>query len=101
MPEPRPPYRAMYWYVPRGCENTGTSLGGKARVAVVTSLSDYQELADLMGDTAEQVASLRDAADLSGTAMDRVAAASVKLTSTLSAGGNVTKEMGSALKKIE
>lgn len=79
-----------------------TAAGGYLVVAdqLVTSLSDYQELADLMGDTAEQVASLRDAADLSGTAMDRVAAASVKLTSTLSAGGNVTKEMGSALKKI-
>ena len=76
--------------------------GGYLVVAdrLVQSLSDYQGLADTMGDTAAQVASLRDAADLSGTAMDQVASASVRLTRTLSTGGKATEELGGALRKI-
>jgi hypothetical protein len=44
----------------------------------------FQDLAEKVGDTAENFASLKKASDVSGVSMDEVAAASVKLTAALS-----------------
>lgn len=60
----------------------------------------FQDLADKMGDTAEQAASLKGAADLSGVALDTVAGASVKLTAALSKTDDESKGVGLALKAI-
>lgn len=63
-------------------------------------IAGFQDLADKMGDTAEEVASLKLAADLSGTALDTAAAASVKLTSALAKTDDESKGVGAALKAI-
>ena len=47
------------------------------------SIAGFQDLADKIGDTAVAVASLKLAADVSGTALDAMAGASVKLTAAL------------------
>ena len=63
-------------------------------------IAGFQDLADKMGDTAEQVASLKPAADVSGTALEEAAAASVKLTSALAKTDDESKGVGAALKAI-
>ncbi len=47
------------------------------------SIAAFQGLSDKIGDTAENVASLKRAADISGTSFESIAATSVKLTATL------------------
>ena len=47
------------------------------------SIAAFQGLSDKIGDTAENIASLKLAADISGTSFDAIAATSVKLTTTL------------------
>lgn len=64
------------------------------------SISIYKDLGDQMGDTAEAVSGLQLAADLSGTAMDNVAAASVRLTAELSKTSDQSKGAGAALKAL-
>lgn len=66
----------------------------------LNDIAAFQDLADKMGDTAEQAASLKTAADLSGTALDAVASASVKLTAALSKTDDESKGVGLALKSI-
>lgn len=48
------------------------------------SIAKFQDLAEKVGDTAENFASLKLASDVSGVSLDSVAAASVKLTAALS-----------------
>lgn len=60
----------------------------------------YKDLADQIGDTAEAVAGLQLAADLSGKSIETVASASVKLTSALSKSGDEGKGVGAALAAI-
>lgn len=48
------------------------------------AIANYQDLAEKVGDTAENFASLKLASDVSGVSLDSVAAASVKLTASLS-----------------
>ena len=64
------------------------------------SIAGFQDLADKMGDSAEAVASLKLAADLSGTSLDTMASASVKLTSALAKTDDESKGVGAALKAI-
>lgn len=63
-------------------------------------IAGFQDLADKVGDTAEQVATLQTAANLSGTALDTVAAASVKLTSALAKSDDESKGAAAGLKAI-
>jgi hypothetical protein len=50
----------------------------------VEAIASFQQLSEKIGDTAENLASLKKASDVSGTSMDSIAAASVKLTAALS-----------------
>ena len=50
----------------------------------VEAIASFQQLSEKIGDTAENLASLKKASDVSGVSMDSIAAASVKLTAALS-----------------
>jgi len=63
-------------------------------------IAGFQDLAEKMGDTAEQVASLKLAADVSGTSLDTMAAASIKLTSALAKADDESKGAALGLKAI-
>jgi hypothetical protein len=75
-----------------------------AAIAVVNrqaeNVAAFQGLAEKIGDTAEAVASLKLASDISGVAMDSIAAASVKLTSALAKTDDEAKGVGAALGAI-
>lgn len=75
-----------------------------AAIAVVNrqaeNIADFQGLADKIGDSAEAVASLKLASDISGVALDTVAAASVKLSSSLAKTDDEAKGVGAALGAI-
>jgi hypothetical protein len=79
-----------------------------ASVAVVSSailaqaevLAQYKDAGDQMGDTAENVASLQHALDLSGTSVETMVAASIKLTAELSKQKDGSKGAGQALKAL-
>lgn len=77
---------------------------GTAALAAINAQADriasFQDLADKIGDSAEQIATLQQAANLSGVAIDTVAAASVKLTAALSKTDDEGKAVGQALKDI-
>ncbi len=64
------------------------------------AIASYQDVAEKIGDTAEAVASLKAATDVSGTSFDTVAAASIKLTAALSKTDDEAKGVGAALKAI-
>jgi len=75
---------------------------GAAGVAValndqISKIADYQDLAEKIGDTAEAVASLSTAANVSGVSLDTVSAASIKLTSALSKTDDEAKGAGAAI----
>ena len=61
-------------------------IGGSLAVVerLAESVAQYQDIAEKIGDSASAISSLQLAADTSGTALDSVAAASVKLTAALS-----------------
>lgn len=61
------------------------------------SIGQYQDISEKIGDTASAVASLQLAADTSGTSIDTVASASVKLTAALS---KVDEESDSVAKAL-
>lgn len=73
-------------------------------IAIVKSqieqIAKYQDLSDKIGDTAENIASLKAASDLSGVGFDAIAAASVKLTAALSKTDDESKGVGAALAAI-
>jgi hypothetical protein len=64
------------------------------------SVAGFQGLADKLGDTAEAVASLKLASDVSGVSLDTFASASVKLTAALSKTDDESKGVGQALASI-
>lgn len=66
----------------------------------LNDIAGFQDLADKIGDTAQEVASLKLAADLSGTALDTVAGASVKLTTALAKTDDESKGAALGLKAI-
>lgn len=66
----------------------------------VDSIAGFQDLADKIGDTASNVSALQLAADLSGTAMETVAGASVKLTASLAKTDEEANGTVAALKAI-
>lgn len=79
----------------------GLASAGVAAFAVLNQQADkiagFQDLADKIGDTAEAVASLKKASDVSGVSMDTVAAASVRLTASLSKSDDEAKGVGAAI----
>ncbi len=50
----------------------------------VESIASFQSLSEKIGDTAENLASLKKASDVSGVSMDSIATASIKLSAALS-----------------
>lgn len=67
---------------------------------VVGGIANYQDLAEKIGDSAEAVASLKTAADVSGVALESVAGASVKLTAALSKTDDESKAVGQAIQYL-
>lgn len=80
----------------------GTAVAGTfvAFENLVTSVADLQDLADKIGDTAVNVAGLQRAADISETSLDNVAAASVRLTASLSKTDDESDAVAKALAAI-
>jgi outer membrane murein-binding lipoprotein Lpp len=82
------------------------SLGASAGAAVAVinqqaqNIAAFQGLAEQMGDTAEAVASIKLASDVSGVSLDLMAQASVKLTSMLSRVDDEGKGAGKAIKAL-
>lgn len=64
------------------------------------TIAIYKGLSEQIGTTAVNVAGLRTAADVSGVALDTVAAASVRLTASLSKQNDASSEVGTALAAI-
>lgn len=83
-----------------------TLAGGAAAGALAVmdraanTVAVYKGLSEEMGATASAVSSLQKAADLSGVALDTVAKASVRLTSTLSKSDEGSKDTAAALAAI-
>lgn len=64
------------------------------------SIANFQDLSDKIGDTAENIASLKAASEISGVGFDTIAAASIKLTSSLSKLDDEGKGAGAAVKAL-
>lgn len=64
------------------------------------AIAAYQDFADKIGATAAEVTKLQLAADLSGTAIDAVAASSIKLTTALTKSDDEAKGAAAALAAI-
>ena len=67
---------------------------------VAESIATFQGVADKIGDSAEAVASLKTAADLSGTAFASISSASVRLTATLAKTDDESRKTAAALRAI-
>lgn len=82
----------------------GLATAGIAAFAVLNRQADniagFQDLADKVGDTAEAVASLKLASDVSGVSLDTVGAASIRLTASLSKTDDESKAVGQAIKAL-
>lgn len=76
----------------------GLAMAGIDRFA--QSIGVYKDLAEKIGDTSASVAGLQLSADTSNTAIESVAAASVKLTSALSSTNEESDKVAKALKSI-
>jgi hypothetical protein len=76
----------------------GTAVGVLDRQ--LEGIAGFQDLAEKIGDTAEAVASLKPASDISGTSLDTLAAASVKLTASLAKADDESKGAALGLKAI-
>lgn len=64
---------------------------------IADQIASYKGLSERVGDTAENIASLQLASDMSGVALDSVAQASIKLTATLAKTGDESKGVGKAI----
>lgn len=82
-------------YLTRGIDSAVRVLG-----ELFDAASGFQDLAEKVGDTAEAVASLKAASDVSNVSLDTVAAASIKLTAALSKVDDESKGVGQALAAI-
>lgn len=86
-----------------GAAKVLTGLGAAAAGAFLAlergaaAIGKFKDLGDVIGDTGEAVASLQVAADVSGTSLDTVTSASVKLTAALSKTDDESKGAGAAL----
>ncbi|NDZ12039.1 hypothetical protein C7T35_15465 [Variovorax sp. WS11] len=65
--------------------------------ALIGQVGKYQDLAEKIGDTAVNLSSLKTASDVAGLSIDTIAAASVKLTASLSKTDDESKLVGDAI----
>lgn len=77
--------------------STGAAL---ALQGVVKGVANYQDIADKIGTTADEVTRLQLAADLSGTSMESITAASVKLSAALSSQDEESKGAAAGLRAL-
>lgn len=75
----------------------GLIAAGIAFDQILKKIGDFQDLAEVMGDTAENVASLAVAAGVSGKSMDEISAFSVKLTKNLTGVDDESEKAGAAI----
>ncbi|MDB5851080.1 MAG: hypothetical protein JWP29_4832 [Rhodoferax sp.] len=66
----------------------------------VDGIADYKDLGEKIGDSAENIASLQKASDVSGKSLDDVANFSIKLTKALSKTDDEAKIAGRALEAL-
>lgn len=64
------------------------------------NIAGFQGLSEKIGDTAEAVASLKLASDVSGVSLDTIGAASIRLTASLSKTDDEAKGVGAAIKAL-
>jgi hypothetical protein len=78
------------------------AIGGSIAIVdqFAQSIGQYQDIAEKIGDAASAVASLQLAADQSGTALDTVASASVRLTAALAKADDESAGVAKALAAI-
>jgi lambda family phage tail tape measure protein len=69
-------------------------------IALIDQVGKYQDLAEKIGDTATNISSLKTASDVSGTSLDTIATASVKLTAALSKTDDESKSVGAAIEAL-
>src|SRR5688572_18274942 len=90
----------------KGAATALLGLAGTAAAAFLAlergaaAIGKFKDLGDVIGDTGQAVASLQSAADVSGTSLDTVTAASVRLTAALSKTDDESKGAGAALKAL-
>jgi hypothetical protein len=90
----------------KGAATALLGLAGTAAAAFLalergaSAVGRFKDLGDVIGDTGQAVASLQSAADVSGTSLDTVTAASVRLTAALSKTDDESKGAGAALKLL-
>lgn len=99
--------------IERAFDNAGAAAGaalatiaaaGVAAFAVlnrqIETIAGFQDLSDKIGDTADSIASLKLAADLSGTSFDTIASASTRLTASLAKTDDEAKGVGAAIQAL-
>lgn len=69
-------------------------------IALIDQVGKYQDLAEKIGDTAVNISSLKTASDVAGTSIDTIAAASVKLTASLSKTDDESKSVGAGIEAL-
>lgn len=69
-------------------------------ISLINQVAKYQDLAEKIGDTATNISSLKSASDVTGTSLETIATASVKLTAALSKTDDESKSVGSALSAL-
>lgn len=74
--------------------------GAAGTIALINQVGNYQDLAEKIGDTAVNISSLKTASDVTGTSLDTIASASVRLTATLSKTDDESKAAGQAIKAL-
>jgi hypothetical protein len=90
----------------KGAATALLGLAGTAAAAFLalergaSAVGRFKDLGDVIGDTGQAVASLQSAADVSGTSLDTVTAASVRLTAALSKTDDESNGAGAALKLL-
>lgn len=66
----------------------------------IMKVADFQGLAEQIGDTAEAIASIKLASDVSGVSLDTVAKASIKLTKALSTTNDSSDDVTQSIKAL-
>jgi lambda family phage tail tape measure protein len=80
---------------------TGTAAAAFAAIsAQAESIASFQGLAEKVGDTAEAISSLKLASDVSGVSMETIAAASIRLTASLSKADEEGQGAAAAIKAL-
>lgn len=94
----------------RSAEKAGTVIGATIAAGVTAAVvafdqlnkgaADFQDMAEEVGDSSENIASLAVAAATAGVSMDSLAGASIKLTTGLTGVDDESKAVGAALASL-